>query len=134
MAKENLVIRTSFGNKRVALRGSSSNPLIEVFTLGTPTSGGPSSSQSRRGKGNKRRFVVIDEQLNISHEHKVLKGSFQGDTSKNLHISHDGGVLKAHAINDLVFTPKEQELFSQDKQVKPRVSVFQRRRKVNEPK
>ena len=48
--KENLVIRTSLGNKRVVLRGSSLNPMIGASTSGTPPSGGPSSSQSRREK------------------------------------------------------------------------------------
>ena len=105
MPIENLVIRTSLGNKRVVLKGSSSNPLTEASTSGTPPSGGPSSSQSRQGKGNKKRFVIIDEQVSISHQGEVLKGLFQGDTSENLHVSHDGGVLKACATNDLVFTP-----------------------------
>jgi len=50
MPKENLVIRTSLGNKRVVLRGSSLNPMIGASTSGTPPSGGPSSSQSRREK------------------------------------------------------------------------------------
>ena len=49
-------------------------------------------------------------------------------------MSNNEGVLKAYATDDLVFTPKEQEMFSQDKQVRPRVSVFQRLGKVNEPK
>jgi len=134
MSKENLVIRTSLSNKRVVLRGSSSNPLIGASTSGAPSSGGPSSCQSRQGKGNKRQFVVTEELVNVTHEGGVLKGSFQGDTSENLHVSHDGGVLKAYAINDLVFTPQEQKLFSQEKQVQPRVSVSQRLGTVNEPK
>ena len=49
-------------------------------------------------------------------------------------MSNDGGVLKAYVTDDLVFTPEEQEMFSQDKQVQPQVSVFQRLGKVNEPK
>ena len=49
-------------------------------------------------------------------------------------MSNDGGVLKAYATDDLVFTPEEQEMFSQDKQVQPQVSVFQRLGEVNEPK
>ena len=49
-------------------------------------------------------------------------------------MSNDGGVLKAYATDDLVFTPEEQEMFSQDKQVRSRVSVFQRLGEVNEPK
>jgi len=117
MPKENLVIRTTLGNKRVVLRGSSSNPLIGASSSCAPPSGGPSSSQSRQGKGNERRFIVTDEQVNISYEDGVLKGLFQGDTSENLNISHGGGVLKACVINDLVFIPQEQELFSQDKHV-----------------
>jgi len=88
--------------------------LTGASTSGTPPSEGPSSSQSTQEKGNKRRFIVTDEQVNISREGGVLKGSFQGDTSENLHVSYDWGALKAYAINDLVFTPQEQELFSQD--------------------
>jgi len=53
--------------------------------------------------------------VNISHEGGVLKGSFHGDTFENLQLSHNRGVLKAYAINHLVFTAQEQELFSQDK-------------------
>ena len=37
-------------------------------------------------------------------------------------------------MDDLVFTPQEQKMFSQDKQVRPWISVFQRFGKVNEPK
>jgi len=47
MPKENLVIRTSLCNKRLVLRGSSSNPLIEASTSGAPPSGEPSPSQRR---------------------------------------------------------------------------------------
>jgi len=49
-------------------------------------------------------------------------------------VSNDGGVLKAYATDDLVFTSEEQEMFPQDMQVRPRVSVFQRLGEVNEPK
>jgi len=59
----------------------------------------------------------------------------QADVSETLQVSNDGGVLKAHATNDLVFTPQEQEMFfSADEQVQPRISIFQRLGKINEPK
>ena len=74
--KQNLIIRTSVSNKRVVLRGSSSKSPNRSVTSDAPPSGGPSSSQSRWGKGNKRRFIVTDEQVSISHEGRVLKGSF----------------------------------------------------------
>jgi len=37
-------------------------------------------------------------------------------------------------MDDLVFMPEEQEMFSQDEEVRPRVSVFQRLGEFNEPK
>jgi len=77
MPIENLVIRTSVGNKRVVLRGNSSNPLMEAPSLGAPSPGGPSPFQRRWKKDNKRRFVEANKQINISHEGE---GSFQGDT------------------------------------------------------
>ena len=49
-------------------------------------------------------------------------------------MSNDGGVLKAYATDDVVFTPQEQEMFSQDRQVQPRVSVFQRLGEVKKKK
>jgi len=33
----------------------------------------------------------------------------------------------------MVFTPQEQEMFSQNEQVQPRISIFQRLGKTNEP-
>jgi len=134
MPKENLVIRTSLGNKRVVLRGSSSASSTDATFSNTLPLGGSSSPKRRQKKGNKRRFAETDKQIKISHEVGVLKGSFQGDTFQNLQVSNDGGVLKAYATDDLVFTPEEQEMFSQDKQVRPRVSVFQRLGEVNKPK
>jgi len=134
MPKENLVIRTSLGNKRAVLRGSSSASLTYAPFSSTLPPGGSSSLKRRQKKGNKRRFAETDKQIKISHEGGVLKGSFQRDTFQNLQVSNDGGVLKAYATDDLVFTPEEPEMFSQDKQVRPRVSVFQRLGKVNEPK
>jgi len=49
-------------------------------------------------------------------------------------VLNDGGVLKAYVTDDTIFTPQEQEIFSQDKQVGPQISVFQSLGKVNEPK
>jgi len=45
MPKENLITRTSLSNKRMVLKGSSSNPLTKVSTLGAPPSRRPSSYQ-----------------------------------------------------------------------------------------
>jgi len=105
MPKENLVIRTSLGNKRVALRGSSSTSSTDALFSRTPPPGGSSSPKRRQKKGNRRRFVETDKQIKISHEGGVLKGSFQGDTFQNLHVSNNGGVFMAYATDDLVFTP-----------------------------
>jgi len=124
MPKENLVIRTSLGNKRVVLRGSSLTSSTDTPFSSTLPPRGSSSPKRRQKKGNKRRFAKTDKQIKISHEGGVLKGSFQGDTFQNLQVSNDGGVLKAYATDDLVFMPQEQEMFSQDRQVQPRVSVF----------
>ena len=101
MLKENVVIRTSLGNNRMMSREISLNALTKASTSSAPPLGGPSPSQKRWKKGNKRRFVETNKQINISHEGGVLNGSFQGDTSENLQVSHDGGVLKAYAINNL---------------------------------
>jgi len=124
MPKENLVIRTSLGNKRVVLRGSSLTSSTDAPFSSTLPSGGSSSLKRRQKKGNKRRFAETNKQIKISHEGGILKGSFQGDTFQNLQVSNNGGVLKAYATDDLVFTPKEQEMFSQDKQVRLQVSIF----------
>jgi len=134
MPKENLVIRTSLGNKRVVLRGSSSASLIEAPFSSTLPPRGLSSPKRRQKKDNKRRFAETHKQIKISYESGVLKGSFQGNIFQNLQVSNDGGVLKAYAMDDLVFTPEEQEMFSQDKQVQPQVSVFQRFGKSMNPK
>jgi len=84
MPKENLVMRTSLGNKRVVLRGSFSASSTDApFSSSLPL-GGSSSLKRRQKKGNKRRFAEIDKQIKISHEVGVLKGSFQGDTCQNL--------------------------------------------------
>jgi len=112
MPKENLVIRTSLSNKRVVLRGSSSTSSTDAPFSSTLPPGGSSSSERRQNKGNKRRFVETSKQIKISHESRVLKGSFQGDIFQNLQLSNDGGVLKAYATVDLVFTPQGQEMFS----------------------
>ena len=63
-----------------------------------------------------------------------MKASFQGNTSNNLQIAHDAGILKAYATNNMVFTPQEQEMFSQNENVQPRISIFERLGKINEPK
>jgi len=44
MPKENLVIRASLSNKRVVLKGSSSNSLTEASSSGAPPPRGPSPS------------------------------------------------------------------------------------------
>ena len=117
----------------MVLRENSSTSLTDASYSGTLPLGG-SSSKRRQKKGNKRRFAKTNKQISISDEGGVLKGSFQGDTFENLQVSNDGGVLNAYATDDLVVMPQEQEMLSQDKQVRPRISVFQRPRKVNEPK
>lgn len=120
MPKENLVIRTSLGNKRVVLRGNTSNFSIEASSSNRPPPGGLSQSRRRKKANNKKGFDEANEQVNISHEGGALKASFQADVSEALRVSHDGGVLKAHATNDLVFTPQEQEMFfSTNEQVQP---------------
>ena len=68
-------------------------------------------------KGNKRRFVGTNKQINVSHKGRVLKGSLQGGTAENLQLSHDRGVRKAYVINNLISTPQEKDMFSQDKQL-----------------
>jgi len=135
MPKEKLVIRTSLGNKRVVLRENTSNYPVEASSSNVPPPGGVSQSRRRKKGNNKRGFDEANKQINISHESGVLKASFQADVSETLLVSNDEGVLKAHAMNDLVFTPQEQEMFfSADEQVQPRISVFQRLAKINEPK
>ena len=134
MPKEKLVIRTSLGNKRVVLRENTSNYPIEASSS-RPPPGGVSQSRRRKKGNTKRGFDEANKQINISHEGGVLKASFQADVSEALQVSHDGGVLKAHTTNDLVFTPQEKEMFFYaDGQVQPRISVFQRLGKINEPK
>jgi len=111
MPKENLVIRTSLGNKRVVLRGNPSNSPIEASSSNRPPPRGLSQSQKRKkAKG----FNEVNKQINISHEGGALKASFQADAFEALQMSHDGGVLKAHATNYVVFTPQEQKMFSQN--------------------
>ena len=120
--KENLVIRTSLRNKRVVLRENLSNPLTGASSSSGSPPGGPSSS--KRSNKNKGGLAKENQKLNISLESGVLKASFQDNTLENLQISHDGGILKAYTTNDMVFTPQEQEMFSQNEQVQPRISVF----------
>jgi len=84
MPKENLVIRTSLGNKRVVLRGSSLASSTDAPFSSTPPPGESSSPKRRQKKGNKRRFAETDKQIKKSHEGGVLKGSFQGDAFQNL--------------------------------------------------
>jgi len=84
MPKENLVIRTSLGNKRVVVRGSSSASWTDAAFSSTLPPRGSSSPKRRRNKGNKRRFLETHKKIKISHESGVLKGSFQGDIFQNL--------------------------------------------------
>ena len=107
MPKENLVIRTSLGNKRMVLKGSSSTFLTDAPSSSALPLIGSSSSKGRQKKGDRRRFVETNKQINISHEAGVLKGLFQGDTFENHQVSNDGGVLKAYATDDLIFTSQE---------------------------
>ena len=120
--KENLVIRTSLGNKRVVLRENLSKPLIGASSSSGSSPGGPSSS--KWSKKNKRGLAKENQKLNISFKSGVLKASLQENTFGNLQISNDGGILNAHTTNDMVFTPREQKMFSQNEQVQPRISVF----------
>jgi len=89
----------------VVIRGSYSIPLTKGSISNTPPLKRLSSSQGKQKKQYKGKVVKTDRQVNISYKGSVLKGSFQGDTSENLQVAHDGGVLKAYATNDLVFTP-----------------------------
>jgi len=107
--KENLVIRTSLRNKRVLLRENPSNPLTGASSSSGSPLGGPSSS--KRSKKNKRGLAKENQKINISLESGVLMASFQENTLKNPQKSHNGGILKAYTTNDMVFTPREQEMF-----------------------
>jgi len=72
--KENPVIRTSLGDKRVVLRENLSNPLTGASTSSGSSPGGPSSS--KRSKKNRRGLAKENQKLNISLESGVLKASF----------------------------------------------------------
>jgi len=81
---ENLVIRTSLSNKRVVLRGNSSNSPIKASSLDGPPLRESSQSQKRSKKNNTRGLAKTNKQINISHEGGVLKASFQSDLSETL--------------------------------------------------
>jgi len=84
MPKVDLVIRTSLGNKRVVLRGNSSNPPTEQSSLNSLPQRGSSLSHRKMKKNYKRRLTEVNKQLKISHEDGVLKASFQGDSSVSI--------------------------------------------------
>jgi len=73
---ENLVIRTSLGNKRVVLRGNSSNSLTEASSSRGPPPRASSQSQVRKKDNNKRGLAKANKQMNIFHEGGILKASF----------------------------------------------------------
>jgi len=77
MPKENLVIRTSLGNKRVVLRGSSSTSSTDALFSSTIPLGGSSSPKRRQKKGNKRRFAETNKQIKIAHDGGVSKDHFK---------------------------------------------------------
>jgi len=84
MPKENLIIRTSLSNKRVVLRGNSSNFMTEVSFSSSPPPRELSQSQKRWKNNNTKALAEANKQINISHEGRVLKASFQGDASETL--------------------------------------------------
>jgi len=71
-----LVIRTSLGNKRVVLKGNSSNSPTQVSSSSGPPPIESSQSQRRTKDNNKKGLVEANKQINISHEGGVLKASF----------------------------------------------------------
>jgi len=106
------------------LRGNSSNSPTDASSSSGQPPRASSQSQTRKKDNKKRGLAKANKQINIFHEGGVLKVSFQGDASEALQVSHDGGVLKAHAVNDAVFTSQEQEMFFQNEQVQPQMSIF----------
>ena len=66
--KENLVIRTSLGNKRMVLMKNLSNPLTEASSSSGSPPGGLSQSRRRKKGDNRRGFDEANKQINISHE------------------------------------------------------------------
>jgi len=68
MPKENLIIRTSLGNKRVVLRGNSSNSLTEASSSSSPSLRESPQSQRRKKENNKRGLAKANKQISISLE------------------------------------------------------------------
>jgi len=130
--KENLIIRTLLGNKRVVLRENPLKPPTWASSWSGPPPGGSSSSKER--KKNKTGLIKPIENWTSQIKGESWKPYFREIPLKifKYHMMREFSRLMPQMI--WFSHPKEQAMFFQNEPTQPRISIVWRLGKVNEAK